>query len=90
MTQTSLLAFRANSRIASSDAKSLNHHFSSASIATGLWKESKMDDFRITGSTYMGEGGARSEGGDVSRKEANVPGCAMSLRESGLGPYECF
>ena len=49
-----------------------------------------MDDFRITGRTYAGKGGARSEGGDVSRKEVNVSGCVMSLRESGLGRHESF
>jgi len=49
-----------------------------------------MDDFRTTGITYVEKGGARSEGGDVSRKEVNVSGCVMSLRESGVGRYDCF
>ena len=69
---------------------SLNHHFSSASIATWLWEESKIDSVRINGSTYVEKGGARSEGGEASRDKVNVSGCVMSLRERGLGRYESF
>jgi hypothetical protein len=47
-----------------------------------------MDDFRTTGSTYVG--GARSEGGDVSRKKATASGCPKSRSHSGLGRYDCF
>ena len=75
---------------ASSDPTSVNHKFGAASIATLLSRESEMDKFRITEGAYAQKGGARSEGGEVSRKEVNVSGCVMSRSESGVGRHDGF
>jgi hypothetical protein len=85
-------ALETNSRIASSDSKSLNHKIRFSFDRYLALEDSEMvifQNYRM-GSTYAEKGGARSEGGEVSRKEVNVSGCVMSLKESSLGRYECF